>query len=88
VKIDRSFVQALEPGRNTIVAAIINVAHTLRMQVIAEGVETVEQRDVLIELGCDEMQGHLFAPAMSEEEFIGWLRTHRKPHLIAISDDK
>jgi diguanylate cyclase (GGDEF)-like protein/PAS domain S-box-containing protein len=88
VKIDRSFVQALQPGRNTIVAAIINVAHTLRVQVIAEGVETVEQRDVLIELGCDEMQGHLYAPAMSESDFIGWLRTHRKPHLIAISDDK
>jgi diguanylate cyclase (GGDEF)-like protein/PAS domain S-box-containing protein len=88
VKIDRSFVQALEPGRNTIVAAIINVAHTLRVQVIAEGVETVEQRDVLIELGCDEMQGHLFAPAMSEADFVAWLRTHRKPHLIAISDHK
>ena len=88
VKIDRSFVQALQPGRNTIVAAIINVAHTLRMRVIAEGVETAEQRDVLIELGCDEMQGHLYAAAMSEEEFVGWLRTHRKPHLIAISDDK
>jgi diguanylate cyclase (GGDEF)-like protein/PAS domain S-box-containing protein len=88
VKIDRSFVQALQPGRNTIVAAIINVAHTLSMQVIAEGVETVEQRDLLIELGCDEMQGHLFAPAMSEKEFVGWLRTHRKPHLIAVSDDK
>ena len=88
VKIDRSFVQALEPGRNTIVAAIINVAHTLRVQVIAEGVETIEQRDVLIELGCDEMQGHLFAPAMSEADFVAWLRIHRKPHLIAISDSK
>jgi len=88
VKIDRSFVQALQPGRNTIVAAIINVAHTLRVRVIAEGVETIEQRDVLIELGCDEMQGHLYAPAMSEADFVAWLRTHRKPHLIAISDDK
>ena len=88
VKIDRSFVQALKPGRNTIVAAIINVAHTLRMQVIAEGVETAEQRDVLIELGCDEMQGHMLAPAMSEQAFLDWLRANRTPHLIAISDDK
>ncbi len=87
VKIDRSFVQALQPGRNTIVAAIINVAYTLGVRVIAEGVETVEQRDVLIELGCDEMQGHLYALAMSEADFVSWLRTHRKPHLIAISDD-
>lgn len=87
VKIDRSFVQALQPGRNTIVAAIVNVAHTLGMRVIAEGVETVDQRDILIELGCDEMQGHLFAPAMSAEEFPGWLRMHRKPQLFAVSDD-
>lgn len=88
VKIDRSFVQALQPGRNTIVAAIINVAHTLGVRVIAEGVETVAQRDVLMELGCDEMQGHLFAPAMSEEEFVSWLRTHCTPQLVAISHDK
>ncbi len=87
VKIDRSFVQDLQPGRNTIVAAIINVAQTLRMRVIAEGVETAEQRDALIDLGCDEMQGHIFAPAMSEADFIAWLRKHRTPHLIAISDD-
>ena len=87
VKIDRSFVQALQPGRNTIVAAIVNVAHTLGMRVIAEGVETTDQRDILIELGCDEMQGYLFAPAMSAEEFPGWLRMHHKPQLFAVSDD-
>ena len=87
VKIDRSFVQALQPGRNTIVAAIVNVAHTLGMRVIAEGVETADQRDILVELGCDEMQGHLLAPAMSAEEFPRWLRLHQKPQLFAVSDD-
>jgi len=87
VKIDRSFVQALQPGRNTIVAAIVNVAHTLGMRVIAEGVETVDQRDILVELGCDEMQGHLLAPAMSAEEFPRWLRLHHKPQLSAVGDD-
>jgi len=87
VKIDRSFVQALQPGRNTIVAAIVNVAHTLGMRVIAEGVETVDQRDILIELGCDEMQGHLLARAMSAEEFPRWLKSHYKPQLFAVSDD-
>ncbi|MGD2139526.1 MAG: EAL domain-containing protein [Burkholderiales bacterium] len=87
VKIDRSFVQALQPGRNTIVAAIVNVAHTLGMRVIAEGVETTDQRDILIELGCDEMQGYLFARAMSAEEFLVWLGKHHKPQLVAVSDD-
>lgn len=87
VKIDRSFVRALQPGRNTIVAAIINVAHTLGMCVIAEGVETVEQRDILIELDCDEMQGYLFAPAMSASDFQGWLGTHSAPQLFAVRRD-
>ncbi len=87
VKIDRSFVRALQPGRNTIVAAIINVSHTLGMRVIAEGVETVEQRDILIELGCDEMQGYLFAPAMSAREFPGWLSAHCTPQLFAVRRD-
>ncbi len=87
VKIDRSFVRALQPGRNTIVAAIINVAHTLGMRVIAEGVETAEQRDILIELGCDEMQGYLFAPAMSAKEFSGWLSAHQTPQLFAVRRD-
>lgn len=87
VKIDRSFVQALQPGRNTIVAAIVNVAHTLGMRVIAEGVETAEQRDILVDLGCDEMQGYLFAAAMSAEEFVGWLGSHSMPQLFAVSDD-
>ena len=87
VKIDRSFVRALQPGRNTIVAAIINVAHTLGMRVIAEGVETVEQRDILVELGCDELQGYLFAPAMSAKEFPGWLSAHSTPQLFAVRRD-
>jgi EAL domain-containing protein (putative c-di-GMP-specific phosphodiesterase class I) len=87
VKIDRSFVQALKPGRTTIVAAIVNVAHTLGMRVIAEGVETAEQRDILIELGCDEMQGHLFAAAMSSDEFAAWFDSHSMPQLFAVSDE-
>ena len=87
VKIDRSFVQALQPGRNTIVAAIVNVAHTLGMRVIAEGVEKAEQREILVELGCDEMQGHLLAPAMSAEDFHNWLSSHSTPQLFAVSDD-
>jgi EAL domain-containing protein (putative c-di-GMP-specific phosphodiesterase class I) len=57
------------------------------MRVIAEGVETTDQRDILIELGCDEMQGYLFARAMSAEEFLVWLGKHHKPQLVAVSDD-
>jgi diguanylate cyclase (GGDEF)-like protein/PAS domain S-box-containing protein len=85
VKVDRTFVQALQPGKNTIVAAIINVAHTLGLRVVAEGVDREAQREILQELGCDEVQGYLIAPPMSHEDLVAWLKNHRTPHLIAVS---
>ncbi len=71
LKIDRSFVEDLpeDESNAAIVTAIIHLAHALKLQVIAEGVETEQQRDFLCTLKCDELQGYLFAPAMSVEEF-------------------
>ena len=71
LKIDRSFIDDL-PGNESdiaIVTAIISLAHALKLRVLAEGVETQEQRDFLQHLQCEEMQGYLFAQAMSAEEF-------------------
>jgi diguanylate cyclase (GGDEF)-like protein/PAS domain S-box-containing protein len=71
LKIDRSFVQHL-PGDESdvaIVTAIISLAHALKLDVIAEGVETEEQRAFLQTLGCHEMQGFLYSPALTPEEF-------------------
>ncbi len=70
VKIDRSFVQRLcdSSGSYPIVKAIIAVGHSMKMEVIAAGVEHEEQRLILERLGCDGMQGYLFAkPACPEE---------------------
>ncbi len=70
LKIDRSFVKGL-PGDESdcgIAQAIIQMARALRLRVIAEGVETVAQRDFLLQAGCDEFQGFLFAPALTVEE--------------------
>ena len=63
LKIDRSFVRDIVGNRDgaAMVDAIISLAHSLRMQVIAEGVETVEQLDYLRGCGCDEVQGHVYA---------------------------
>ena len=88
VKIDRSFVHALDNSKSTIVAAIINVAHTLGMKVVAEGVETETQRAILESLGCEEMQGYLVARPMPNEEFLVWLDGHRKPHLVPVAAQK
>lgn len=63
LKIDRSFVSALgRSGRNEdILGAIVSLAKSLEMDVVAEGVETVEQRDILRALGCQYGQGYLFS---------------------------
>ncbi|CAN7392029.1 bifunctional diguanylate cyclase/phosphodiesterase [Massilia sp. LjRoot122] len=62
LKIDRSFVvDMVSPDGAAMVDAIISLAHGLRMQVIAEGVETFEQLDYLRGCGCDEVQGHIYS---------------------------
>jgi EAL domain-containing protein (putative c-di-GMP-specific phosphodiesterase class I) len=68
IKIDKSFVQGLdEPMNAAIAAAVIGLAHSIGMKVVAEGVESYEHRAVLDGLGCDIGQGHLFAAALSVE---------------------
>ena len=70
LKIDRGFVQDITTNADSamIAVAIINMAHNLRLKVIAEGVETQEQLDFLRDHGCDEVQGFLFSKALPEAE--------------------
>jgi diguanylate cyclase len=74
IKIDRSFVSDLEASRDAraIVDAVIRLAHALGLRVVAEGVETAGQRDVLLELGCDELQGYFFAKPMPADALSDW----------------
>jgi diguanylate cyclase len=76
LKIDRSFVNDIEKGSadSCIVPAIISMAKTLGLNIIAEGVETAGQRDYLEALGCGLMQGFLFSPAVPANEAAGFLR--------------
>ncbi|MCB1995298.1 MAG: EAL domain-containing protein, partial [Rhodoferax sp.] len=53
-----------------VVQAVVQLAHVLGKRVVAEGVETAEQRDVLVALGCDELQGFFFARPMAPEKLI------------------
>jgi EAL domain-containing protein (putative c-di-GMP-specific phosphodiesterase class I) len=71
LKIDRSFVTDMTAGAEglALVSTIINLAHSLKLKVVAEGVETEEQARALRRLNCDEMQGFLFSKAVPCEIF-------------------
>ena len=73
LKIDKSFIDGLERGSNddTIVRTIIDLASSLGLSVVAEGVETEEQRQRLVAHGCPQAQGYLFAPPLAPEAFLG-----------------
>jgi len=70
LKIDRSFVRMLGSTEGSaIVKAIVELAAALKVKVTAEGVETAEQRDLLVGMGCDELQGFLLSPPLEAREF-------------------
>ncbi|AEI75392.1 diguanylate cyclase/phosphodiesterase [Cupriavidus necator N-1] len=71
IKIDQSFVRSLTRGPDDVALcrAIISMAHALRIRVIAEGVETESQRDILVAAGCDYGQGHYFCPPVEASAF-------------------
>ncbi|HMG86215.1 MAG TPA: EAL domain-containing response regulator [Terracidiphilus sp.] len=79
LKIDKTFVQHMHARHADLVMVekIIEMGHELDMEVIAEGVETDEQYDLLREKGCDGVQGFLFSRALPPADIIRWLETHR-----------
>ena len=76
IKIDKSFVGDIttDPDDAAIVTAIIAMAHSLRLKVVAEGVETQEQFDFLLERGCDAMQGYFYSKPLPAEEILSLLQ--------------
>ncbi|NUZ08350.1 EAL domain-containing protein [Schlegelella sp. ID0723] len=79
LKIDRSFIQDLETSGDAraVVDAVIRLSHALGLRVVAEGVETAGQSEILIDLACDELQGYFFAKPMSADALVGWARGER-----------
>jgi predicted signal transduction protein with EAL and GGDEF domain len=88
LKIDRSFMRDIEndAGKLAIATAIVRVGQSLGMTVVAEGVETEGQRTVMAELGCDVIQGFLYAPALAPIAFERWLIEHGANEAKAIRD--
>ncbi len=79
VKIDRGFVNNMtkDTQHRAIVHSILSLAGSLDLKVVAEGVETQEQADMLRELSCDELQGYLFSRPLPPEQFIEWTLKNR-----------
>jgi predicted signal transduction protein with EAL and GGDEF domain/FixJ family two-component response regulator len=92
LKIDRSFVRDLgiTPQSSAVVSAIIALARSLGLRVIAEGVENLRQMDVLHRLGCELMQGFLFSKALPPDDLETWLQQtvlpRKAPWIGAVSD--
>ena len=91
LKIDRSFVADIEvrPDARAIVGAVIQLAHQLGLRVVAEGVETEGQRDILLVLQCDELQGYLLARPMAVEALDDWLQkqpSDEPPPAVGVRD--
>ena len=88
LKIDKSFVAAMPENAEdvAIATAVIALARSLDMSVVAEGVETQAQADILRELGCDEMQGYLLSRPLPPADLAAWLTQrlrdteHRRLH--------
>jgi EAL domain-containing protein (putative c-di-GMP-specific phosphodiesterase class I) len=71
LKIDKAFVDTLDNGDDgtVLASAIVALGDTLRLDTVAEGIETEAQRGALLEIGCAFGQGYLFAPPMGPEDF-------------------
>jgi EAL domain-containing protein (putative c-di-GMP-specific phosphodiesterase class I) len=84
LKIDRSFVLDLETSADAraIVDAVVKLAQALGLKVVAEGVETEQQQEILRSLGCNELQGYLFAKPMPAAALALWAMNDDGPRAL------
>jgi EAL domain-containing protein (putative c-di-GMP-specific phosphodiesterase class I) len=80
LKIDRGFINEVmsRPEDASIVRAIVSLAHSLKLKVVAEGVESPEQVEFLKTLGCDQYQGYHFSPALPASQFEALINSRRQ----------
>lgn len=83
LKIDREFIRELTLDNEDalLVEAIISMARSLKLRLIAEGVETAEQRSALFRLGCEYLQGYHFSRPLPAEQLISWIQSYQPERL-------
>ena len=88
LKIDQSFVRDISAANESaaICATVIRLGHSLNIRVTAEGLETEEQFRFLVEHGCDEVQGYLFARPMTPEAFEAFVRQHNPFNIRTLAE--
>jgi len=81
LKIDRSFITDMQKSDDDIiiVQSTLDISHNMKMRVVAEGVETEEIMNALIDMGCDIIQGYLLTPPLGIDRFIEWMDTYKYP---------
>lgn len=78
LKVDRAFVNEIEPGKQAFIAeTIVTLGQKLGLKTIAEGVEKKEQAAYMLKLGCDEAQGYMYAKPMPFDELITFLSEYK-----------
>jgi len=87
LKIDRSFMANIEDNEaaQTLVTAVIRIGESLKLRVVAEGVETNAQRHFLEALGCDVLQGFLFGEAMPPMVFAKWFELNQRQPMRGVA---
>lgn len=88
LKIDRSFISGVQTGSTDarLVHAMIEMSHAMDLTVIAEGIETEQDLQVLRELGCDQAQGYHIAPPMRATELVKWAGRYQPQTLLPAED--
>ncbi len=84
IKIDKSFVQTANQDGSAFIQAILLIARSLGLRVVAEGIETDSQRETLRGMGVEMLQGYLFARPMPETEIAAWLAGKPQPAVASI----